>query len=127
MPHGHDRLLVPSVPRDQAISGLQGGAVLAHGPQPGLNQRAAQVPIAFAGFAASTLSRTSFWLEETNPRSSCNLRSDRVFAEDRSHVRSSTAPGLYRLDTDERRNAQDRQIDAGIGANLLACLTCDRL
>src|SRR5437667_2203002 len=58
MPHGHDRLLVASVPRDPAISGLQGRAVLAHGPQPGLNQRAAQVPIAFAGFAASALSRT---------------------------------------------------------------------
>src|SRR5262249_30520996 len=58
MPHGHDRLLVPLVPRDPVISGLQGRAVLAHGPQPGLNQRAAQVPIAFAGFAAPALSRT---------------------------------------------------------------------
>jgi hypothetical protein len=58
MPHGHDRLLVPPVPRDPVISGLQGRAVLAHGPQPGLNQRGAQVPIAFVGFAAPALSRT---------------------------------------------------------------------
>src|ERR1700694_476913 len=58
MPNGHDRLLVPPVPLDPVISGLQGRAVLAHGPQPGLNQRAAQVTIAFAGFAAPALSRT---------------------------------------------------------------------
>src|SRR5262245_53114982 len=57
IPRGHDRLLVPALPRDPVIS-LKGRAVLAHGPQPGLNQRAAQVPIAFAGFAAPALSRT---------------------------------------------------------------------
>src|SRR3989442_6198824 len=65
MPNGHDRLLVPPVPRDPVISGLQGRAVLAHGPQPCLNHRAALVPIAFAGFAASALSRT-FVLSRTN-------------------------------------------------------------
>ena len=53
MPDGHDRLLVPAVPRDPVISGLQGRAVLAHGPQPGLNQRARADTDCLCGFCRS--------------------------------------------------------------------------